>query len=169
MRVLFLLAIINLSGIANAQDVKGFPEDLNKEKIIFLKYEQIKISDRFGKLVKKMYTRHNKAVVESNEMLEKEAKKYPFDYVISTRAEYKDLIEQGYKYVLECDMMEYYNNGKGAVASDVRTKFYSDLYIKDLQTGDKYTLFEISDTYLIRYDKLMQKFNQKVKKNFDVK
>ena len=89
--------------------IKGLPKDLNKEKIIFLEYEQIPIEQNTPRKFAKMYKFRNEAAIEANRQLHEAVKNYPFEYVISKRSEYKELIDKGYRYVLENDMMEKYN------------------------------------------------------------
>ena len=163
---LFTLACFLLFSVAVSAQKKKLPEDLNVEKIVFFEYEELPIEDGMKNMVKRMYTKRNKYGAESNAQLKEAAKKYPFNYTISNRSNVEELIAQGYKYALDNDMMIKYNNGVNMYAGS-DTRYVADMFVLNLETGSRYYLFEISSTYCYAYKKIMNKFINKVNKEFE--
>jgi hypothetical protein len=162
--ILFFISFIN----ANAQkQMVGYPNDLDKEIIIFLEYEQIPIDEKMSWAQKHMYKSRNNLAPQSNQELRKKVADYPFKYVISSRSVYKDSLVKTCKYVLENDMMEAYNNGVNLYAG-MHAQYESPMYIKDLQTGTKYILFSINSNEAYYYTGIMKKINKQVKKKFKI-
>jgi hypothetical protein len=75
------------------------------------------------------------------------------------------LAEKGYKYVLECDLMESYNNGLQMPYAE-NVKYSSPVYLRDLTTDVRYELYTISTLTLPRYGYILASFNRKVKREF---
>lgn len=167
MKFTSILMISFTISIATQAQKNKFPTDLPKSKIIFLAYEMLPENDpSMNKTAQSYYHRRNLKAEEANKKLEVAAKGYPFEYTISTRADYKNLKEQGYKYVLNNEFMEKYNNGESVSAGrDIVYEAY--MYIMDLQTGKIYNIFLINDSDAYYYTSIMQKFIKKVKKEFD--
>lgn len=140
------------------------PPNLDKEKVIFLQYEEIPIDDSYDKSIKRMYENLNKVFVKTNPKLVQEAKKYQFDYTISKRAEYETLVDQGYKYVLESEYTELLNNGSYFPNTSAPVDFY--VYFKDIETNKKYNLFKISTNDLFDHKEVMSKLSKLVKKEY---
>lgn len=161
--ILFLVSII--SNIYSQKEFKGIPNNLNRETIIFLEYEQIPIDTSMRKVLKRMYRSRNIEAPKANKQLHEEAKNYPFKYVISKRSAYKDSLINSCRYVLENDIMEAYNNGVNLYAG-YNTEYKSPMYILDLKTGDKYKLFDIETHHGYYYKYIMRKFIKKVNKKF---
>ncbi len=90
--------------------VDGLPDDLNTSKVIFLKYDMVKVDakDRKAEYYQK---KHNKNVPDANAELAEAAKKYPFEYTIASRKDIEKLKGEGYKYVL--DSQAYINMAAG--------------------------------------------------------
>ncbi len=147
------------------KNYNGLPDDLNKEKIIFLKFDSIQVTDDLRNGQQRDFNKRNKFATKSNAILIEEAKKYPFACILATRSEVKVLAKQGYRYVLENDMMNGFNSGNDMYISS-STKYIAPFYILDLSNGDKYTLFTISQSYAYRYDYNMGKFLKKVSKKY---
>lgn len=162
-----LSVVLLTSSVVFAQKSKNkLPQDLKTEKLILLQYEELPIESYYPKMVKNRYEVFNVVIKRTNPKLVKEAKKYPFEYTISQRAKYEELKDQGYKYVLECDMMEEMNNGTFTPGTNVR--YFSDVYILDMETKKKYVLFDISQSDLFDYKEIITKLNKLVKKQFGV-
>lgn len=164
-----LFSIISLTILFTslyAQKSELLPEDLNSSKVIFLKYEQIENDPRQPYSLRQQISHRNKISVEANRQLKLGASYYPYDYVLSTRSEYFDLKEQGYKYVLENDLMNAYNNGE--VVEAAGNKIYAaNMYLMDLETGKRFELFTVKQHNIYDYDMIMKKFCKIVKKEFD--
>ena len=167
-KISLLLMSLILSQLAFAQKMeKGLPEDLPQSKIMFLAYEMLDPARaQLSKPLMRYYEKCNKQAVKANEKLKAGASEYPYEHIIITRAE---LIEKtypkGYKYVMNCDLMDAHNNGEIVYAPN--TRFVSPLYILNIETGERYELKMIGQTYVYSYDKIMNLLNKKVKKNFN--
>ncbi len=142
------------------------PKDLDREKVIFLQYEEIPIDESFPKMAKGYYSRLNNIVRKTNPKLVQYAKDYPFEYTISTRAEYDNLIKDGYKYVLDSEYGEIINNGNYKPNQDVEVLI--GVYIKNLVTGEIYTLFKIKDHDSFDHKHIMTKLIKRVKKEYNL-
>ncbi|MDH5365817.1 MAG: hypothetical protein OEW67_02465 [Cyclobacteriaceae bacterium] len=140
------------------------PDDLTTEKIIFLKYEQIENDVRMPYAQRKRISHRNLISKQANKELELEATYYPFQYIISNRSDYFKFINNGYKYVLENDMMNSYNNGE-SIEPGKHKLFSSTMYIKDLTTGKRYDLFSITQDEVYEYASIIKKLNKIIKKN----
>lgn len=168
-KYLAILVLIVLPFIAAAQrEYKGLPDDLDKNKIIFLNYEPINISDGKpkGEEEKYIYTRkkqHNKAVEQANEYLKTAAIDYPFNYAIAGHSTYENLVSAGYKYVLECNS---FDNERLMTSPESGVLLIYDFYIKDLTTGDVYVLFDLDEMKVYDYRLIMKKLNKLVNKKF---
>ncbi len=161
--ILFVLIFSNFNSFSQKTH-KGFPNDLDKETIIFFDYELTPIDEEMPASMKRMYRNRNEASIRANKILRKKVKKYPFKYVISKRSEYKSL-SNTCKYILESDLMEAGNNGVNLYAGYKRD-FISDLFIKDIRTGDKYLLHKIRAKQIYEPQQVMFKFNRKVKSKY---
>ena len=169
MRLALFLFLLTLFFDVKAQEkIEGLPDDLDKVKIVFLEYEQLPITDNMYKIVRKSYTKRNEVFIENNKELAKEVKNYPYAYVLSKRAEYKGLADRGYKYVLENDLLESFNNGLQTAAGG-NIVYASPMYLKDIKTGTRYELFTVSEGYFHRYGWIISKFNEKVKRHYKKK
>lgn len=165
--LLISLSIVLLFDSAFAQNTfSGYPEDLPVEKIIFLEYDQLEITEDLKKSLKKTYEHRNvKAKTANAQLKELVDNGYRFDYMIAKRSDIDNLKEEGYKYVLENDMMKSYNNGESTYAG-ANSSYVSDMYILDLSNGDKYFIFQIGQSYVYFYKGIMKKFLKQVNKEF---
>lgn len=169
MKQLFVIMCLLVPFSTLAQrEIKGFPSDLDRSKIIFLEYEKLAVGPEVHKIIRKDYTKRNEIFEENNKMLANEAPNYPFEYIISKRSEYRELVAQGYKYVLENDLIAAYNNGLQTYPGG-GTQYISTMYLIDIVSGDKYELFTITDKSLRHYDWVISKFNDKVIKEYKKK
>ena len=166
--LIFILVILSSLNCYSQKTIEGLPNDLNKETIIFLEFEQIPIEEKMNSFIKRMYRKCNEYFLESNSQLRTKVENYPFKYVISRRSEYRDSLSKMCKYLLECDLMENGNNGINLYAGR-HTILESDLYIKDLKTGDKYLLFKINTYSYYNYDYIMKDIFKMIKKKFPQK
>lgn len=153
---------------AQRKNERLLPEDLNSEKVIFLEYERIENDVNMPYAQRKRNSHRNSLSIKSNKELKLEATYYPFDYVISNRSDYFELIDQGFKYVLENDMMNSYNHGEN-VSAGTNTIYTSTMYLKDLTTGKRYELFPVKQHLIYEYGSIMKSFCKLVKKEYDIK
>ena len=149
------------------KSVEGLPDDLDTEKIIFLKYEQIEGDHNIPYAQRKRNKERNILAGHANKALKVEAKKYPFSYIISNRSEYAKFAQEGYKYVLENDMMNAYNYGE-VVSAGSQKIFAAPMYLREIATGKRYELFTIKQNVVYEYAKIMKKFNSMVRKEYDL-
>jgi len=166
--LLILQVLILFSSPSFGQkDVNGLPDDLNIESIVFLKFDSMSLEPGSSKAAQRDIRWRNEMATKGNNALMEEVKRYPFKYTIASRSKLKELKEKGYKYILENDMMNGYNSGDPMFRPF--EKYIAAFYVLDLQTGKKYFLFTISQTYAYRYDYTMNKFVDKVTKKYKVK
>jgi hypothetical protein len=166
---LLLLPVFILSSLSSfsQKNENGLPDDLNVESIVFLKFDSMYLEPGLSKAKQRDIRWRNDMGTKGNEALMEEVKKYPFKYTVASRSQLKDLSEKGYKYILENDMMNGYNSGDPMFRPF--EKYVAPFYVMDLQTGKKYFLFTISQTFAYRYDYTMGKFVEKVIKKYKVK
>jgi len=144
----------------------NIPDDLEQEKIIFLEFESIENDVNMPYAQRKRNSHRNTVSVDANKSLKIGATYYPFGYVISNRSEYFNLSTAGYKYVLENDMMNSYNNGEHIDAG--RNKLFSSpMYIMNLATGERFELFSVTQDEIYDYEDIMKDFVKLVRKTFD--
>ena len=165
---ILLVALLLSFTIVRSQDTtEGLPDDLNTTKVIFLKYEQIEGDPNIPYAQRKRNKERNALSLQANKELKLRAYDYPFDYKISDRSTYYNLVEEGYKYVLENDMMNAYNYGEVVSAGGGRI-FASSMYLKDLKTGKRFELFVIKQDMVYDYDKIMKLFIKMVEKEYEL-
>lgn len=162
--LIFFFWIFSNLNVFSQTTHKGLPDDLDKETIIFFEYELTPIDEEMPASMKRMYRKRNEASIRANKILRSKVKKYPFKYVISKRSEYKSLANTC-KYILESDLMEAGNNGVNLYAG-YKKEYVSDLFVKDIRTGDKYTLHKIGTSQIYQPQQVMFKFNRKVKSKY---
>lgn len=112
-----------------------------------------------------MYRNRNRLITVSNRQLEEEAKNYPFDYVIATREEVPYYKAKGYKYVLDCPFFYSIDTGENLYAG-YRKRYTAEIYILNLETGDRHALYSISQTFMFSYGPIMKKVNRMIRKNY---
>mgnify|MGYP003660494319 CR=1 FL=1 len=140
-KILPVCLLLLISFCSHAQkEYKGIPEDLAQEKIIFLNYEPINISDERPRSKEDRYIRDRK---EQHNMAAEQA---------------------GYKYVLECNC---FNNERLTKSPESGVLLIYDFYIKDLTTGDIYLLFDLDEMKVYDYRLIMKKLNKLVNKSMD--
>ncbi|MBC5773206.1 hypothetical protein H8S95_03950 [Pontibacter sp. KCTC 32443] len=167
-KISLLLMGLFLSQLSFAQKMEeGLPEDLPQSKIMFLAYEMLDPARaQLRKPLMRYYEKCNEQAVKANEKLKAAASEYPYEHIIITRAE---LIEKtypkGYKYVMNCDLMDAQNNGEIVYAPN--TKFYSPLYILNIETGERYELMMLAQAGVYSFEKIMNTLNKKIKKQFN--
>ncbi|NNC84458.1 MAG: hypothetical protein HKN75_00150 [Bacteroidia bacterium] len=140
-----------------------YPTELGDEPLIILEYQMMEPQDDFTKSQLKDCKFRNEKAKMANEQLQVAAKEYPFEYIIAKRSALDSLKEKGYRLVLENDMMKKQDNPekylKGNNANDV-----GDMYILNMENGDKYFLFQISQSYVFFSKGVMKKFIKQVKR-----
>jgi hypothetical protein len=164
-KLLFLIALtLPLSTLAQ-EKINGLPDDLDKTKIIFLEFEMLPVGPEIHPRSRKFFMKRNEVLDKNNKMLKEEVLNYPFTYTISKRSEYKKLLNEGYKYVLESDMLQAYNSGDGVYAGG-NSKYVSSMYLLDIASGDTYNLFTIEQSHMTRYGMIISKFIKKVNRDY---
>ena len=143
---------------------RRYPTDLIKEQIVFLAYEELEINPELKKSEQKAIEFRNVKAKTANEQLKVATENYPYAFIIATRSELDKLKEQGYRYVLENDMMKRNDSAEEGIA-DMNSNNVSEMYIMDLDNGDKYYLFQIVQSYVFFYKGIMKKFIKQVEKD----
>lgn len=164
-----LLLILFLPFFLSAQDYileKGLPNDLNKEKVIFLKHQAIEVTydPEEGSAEEYLHLRqinHNEVIEEANEELEKYAKGYPFEYTISNQSDYKELILKGHKYVLESKVYDYEHLNRHPEEDELIVFEY---FLIDLYNGKAYKVFELDEMKVYDAKLLIRKFSRVLKR-----
>lgn len=168
-KITCILVLICCSFVhAIAQEHEGFPEDLNTSGLVFLKYQQLSPTiDSTGKKKKALKIR-NKWASEANVELLAYAKKYPFKNTTVFRTIPRDsLLHSGYKYRLNCDIMDTNNQGIGS--PDPFKAQIAPLYIENLETKELYYLFDIKQSPNARsygYAGILKTFEKHLKERF---
>ena len=166
---LTFLLLVFLSAVTSSWAQKNsykLPEDLADEKIIFLEFESIQNDVNMPYAQRKRNSHRNTVSVDANKYSKLGVTYYPFGYTISNRSEYFNLTSAGYKYVLENDMMNSYNNGEHIDAG--RNKLFSSpMYIMDLGTGERFELFNVTQDEIYDYEGIMKDFVKLVRKAYD--
>ena len=171
MRAILFLLIISSFSLLKAQEttiIDGFPKDLDKEKIIFLKHEPINITanPKESKAEKYVYLRqknHNKVIEESNKKLVVAALQYPYSYALGTESSYFDLAKSGYKYVL---ISQVYKNDHLKKHPDEDVLIVFEYYMLDLQKNLAYKVFELDEMKVYDSKMMMRKFMKEMKRNY---
>ena len=154
--------------------VDGLPDDLNKSKVIFLKYDMVTV-DAKDKQAVYYQKRHNKNVPDANKELIEAAKKYPFEYIIASRKDIEKLKGEGYKYVLDSEAFQNMSRGfrqdesHSSTTTKTITANYYYLYFEEI---GKNTAYVVSDKlsenqlYFPKYvmnNMVLKKVNKKFK------
>ena len=142
---------------------KGLPDDLDKEKIILLEHEPVKLSifeknTKSSKYILRRQRNHNKIIEQSNLKLKGAALKYPFDYAITTPSTYLSLAKAGYKYVLQSSVYTY--NHLEQQPSELIVFEY---FIYDMQNNIAYEVFRIDEMKVYDFKLIMKKLNKAIK------
>lgn len=159
---LCLTAIISTSFAQNT--FRRYPTDLKQVGVVFLAYEQFEVDAELKKSEIKAIEFRNVKAKQANEQLKLATEKYPYEFIIATRSELDKLKEQGFRYVLENDMMNRADNPNEKNAN-MNSNSVSEMYLMDLENGDKYYLFQIVQSYVYFYKGIMKKFINQVEKD----
>jgi len=142
---------------------KEYPTELGDEPLVFLEYEMMEVQEDYKKSEIKACNFRNEKAKMANEQLHLAAKEYPFEYIIAKRSALDSLKEKGIRFVLENDMMKKQDNPEtyllGNNSNDVGT-----MYILNLENGDQYFLFQITQSYVFFYKSVLKKFIKQVKR-----
>lgn len=165
---LLLVALITLPAFLFAQEPtfkKGIPDDLDKEKIIFLEHEPIEITadpkeSKQSKYVYRRQENHNRVIEESNIKLQGAALSYPYEYAITTPSTYKSLVKAGYKYVLKSNVYNYEHLMKQPT-EDVLIVF--EYFIHDVEKNIAYKVFQMDEMKVYDGRLLIKKLNRAIK------
>lgn len=161
---------------------KKLPDDLPREKLLFIRYSPVILPAQ----VPRMFTterglynfkkNHNEVIPESNEQLTKMSSKYPYAYRITTLDSISHYQARGYKYML---MQSSFNaavegtyqgtRSRGVGANQSYNSTSVNLYVQDLQSGDKYVFNDFSETFIYYYKGQVGMLLKQVKKQFNPK
>ncbi len=169
MRLLFLLFILPIALVAQVQVLSGIPTDLDKEKIVFLQHEPIKITadPKESKAQKYVYHRqktHNKVIEESNQELLVAAMSYPYKYALASYSSYKNLYSAGYKYALVSNV---YSNDYLKKHPEKDELIVFEYFILDMKNDVAYKVFEMDEMKVYDSKMLMRKLNREIKKVYE--
>lgn len=165
MRFLILLLLWPMLGEAQTQVLKGLPTDLDKEKIVFLQHEPLKITvnpknSRADKYIYHRQKTHNKVIDESNQELLVAAMSYPFKYALASYTSYEKLNEAGYKYVLYSNV---YKNDYLKKHPEEDELIVFEYYVMDMDNDIAYKVFEMDEMKVYDSKMLMRKLNRALK------
>lgn len=163
------LALLFFPFSLSAQDFtleEGLPNDLNQEKIIFLKHQAIEVTfnPEESKAEEYLHLRqinHNEVIEEANNELEKFAQRYPFEYTISNQSDYKELVLKGHKYVLESEVYDYDHLNRHPEEDELIVFEY---FLIDLYNGKAYKVFELDEMKVYDAKLLIRKFSRVLKR-----
>lgn len=165
MRFLFLMLFIPLVSFSQVQILNGLPTDLDKEKIIFLQHEPMKITinpkeSRANKYIYHRQKTHNRVIDEANQELLTAAMSYPFKYALASFSSYKKLKDAGYKYVLYSTV---YKNDYLKKHPEEDELIVFEYFILDMEQDLAYKLFEMDEMKVYDSKMLMRKLNRALK------
>jgi hypothetical protein len=163
------LFILMLPFLLSAQDFileEGLPDDLNQEKVIFLKHQAIEVTfdPEKGSAEEYLHLRqinHNEVIEEANNELEEFAKRYPFEYTVSNQSDYKELVLKGYKYVLQSEVYDYDYLYRHPEEDELIVFEY---FLIDLYNGKAYKVFELDEMKVYDAKLLIRRFSRKLKR-----
>lgn len=172
--LLLTLLVAGISSQAFAQkEIKHLPEDLDKSKIVFIEFtvrppqEKPKQNDFVSRMMYKQSVGLSENLPISNQQLKKEAPKYPFGYEIIKRSQLEEYKSKGFKYALDCEFYQLLDMG-AVYGAAPKSRTYTDLYLIDLQTNDKYIFDEINNMQQLAYGSVIKSFIRKVKRAYHV-
>ncbi|MBF9140600.1 hypothetical protein [Hymenobacter properus] len=167
---------------------KKLPDDLPQEKLLFVKYQPLTLPPEGPKgwgIQRRNYflkKKHNDVFPEANKQLQEAAKLYPYAHRITTLDSVAYYQEHGYKYML---MQSSFNSvadgtfqgttgntiGTGSPGGSTRvmTTTSVDLYVQELNSGDKYVFDDFSETFIYYYKGQVGMLLKKVDKQFNAK
>lgn len=153
-------------GQAPSKMVDHLPNDLNQEKIIFLRYDSAAIdlaSNERGYIARQK--NYNKAIPKSNAKLMKSVEEYPFPYVVAYEKDLPRLKQEGVKYVISCDAFKIFR--EGTWNSDPQLRIHHVLYIYDLTTDTGYIVDRsFLEGFILNYPLIMEQLLKKIKRQF---
>ena len=165
-KIFFLLFFLPIAVLAQEPTFKkGIPDDLDKEKIIFLKHEPIKVTARkkSKKAEKYLYerqTNHNKVIEESNQILKGAALAYPFEYAITTPSTYISLAKAGYKYVLQSSVYKYDHLQDQPTEDELVVFTY---FIYDMENNIAYEVFHLDEMKVYDFKLIIKRLKRAIK------
>ena len=162
----FLLLFVPIVALAQQPTFKkGIPDDLDKEKIIFLEHEPIKLSQfeeqtKSTEYILQRQENHNNVLKESNRKLKGAALEYPFEYAITTPSTYFSLAKAGYKYVLQSSVYKYDHLMSTPAEGELIVFEY---YIFDMENNIVYEVFHIDEMKVYDFKLIIKKLNKAIK------
>lgn len=167
MRLLFFLLCLPFVGSSQSQVqvLNGLPTDLDKEKVVFLQHEPIKITvdpknSKADKYIHHRQKTHNKVIDESNQELLTAAMSYPYKYALASFTTYEKLSDAGYKYVLYSSV---YKNDYLKKHPEEDELIVFEYFILDMKNDLAYKVFEMDEMKVYDSKMLMRKLNKALK------
>ncbi len=151
-------------------ELKGLPDDLENNKIIFLSYNPVSVDKSAATTKEEKYIalrkeKHNDATKQANEYLKMSALDYPFRYALGNVDRYLPLVNAGYKYVLECNC---FHNDRLNYQPEADVLLQYDFYVRNLTNNDVYFLFKLDEMKIYDYRLIMRKFNNLVANQYNL-
>ncbi len=163
--LLILFLFVAIAGFSQEPTFKkGIPADLDKEKIIFLKHEPIKLSvfeeqTKSTEYILERQENHNRVLQQSNDKLKVAAMEYPFHYAITTPSTFFSLAKAGYKYVLQSSVYKYEHLMTQPPEDELVVFEY---FIFDMQNNIAYEVFRIVEMKVYDFKLVIKKLNKAI-------
>ena len=165
---------------------KKLPDDLPQSKLLFVKFLPVKLPAEGPKgwgMQRRNYfmmKNHNEVFPEANKQLAEAAARYPYAHRITTPDSVLFYRDQGYKYMLMHSSFNSAVDGTfhgttgntrsvGGTTTHTTTTTSVDLYVQDLNKGDKYIFDDFSETFIYYYKGQVGMLLKKVSKQFMAK
>ncbi|MDA9312777.1 hypothetical protein N9515_03210 [Vicingaceae bacterium] len=138
---------------------------MDKEKIIFLEHEPVKLSEfeertKSTEYILERQENHNRILEQSNRKLQIAAMEYPFEYAITTPSTYFSLAEAGYKYVLQSNVYKYNHLMTQPPEGELLVFEY---FIFDMQNNIAYEVFRLDEMKVYDLKLVIKKLNKAIK------
>ncbi len=165
---ILLLLLATYQATAQTSFKDGLPNDLDKEKLIILKHDKVKVTgDKNGKKADRYLhlrqSNHNKVLQESNKKLVVAALEYPFQYAFATKKSYKNLIPAGYKYVLISQVYENEHLKKEQTQDELIVFEY---FLLNVEENIAYKVFELDEMKVYDSKLMIKRLNKKLKEQY---
>lgn len=148
--------------------MKGVPEELKDEKIIFLEHEKIDLTEKTEEMSRAEWkylnlrqTNHNKVISQANEKLKAAALSYPYAYAIASPSTYESLQKAGYRYILQSNVYSYNHLKEQPKEGELLVFTY---YIYDTERNIVYEIFELDEMKVYDFKTVIKKLNKAIKK-----
>lgn len=168
--LLVFLLLFPLISIAQESPMlkEGLPNDLDKEKIIFIEHEEIPVTvnkkeSRAAKYLHLRQTNHNRVIIESNKKLRTAAFAYKNEYAFATPSTYQNLVSAGYKYFLWSSVYDYEHLQNQPVEDELIVFEY---FIYDVENNTAYKVFEMDEMKVYDSKLMIKRLNKALRKKY---